>query len=184
MTRRSTIPRFRGRVLDLLLEANENQVWLAGRLRMRPSSLHRILGGERSLSTTMGHVPRMAQALGVDVQQLLFDTELAAPPPGNAEPAYVQRNRAAMLAASLAILAGLRAGRYRDPAHPDDRFAWVLPMGRRSGRVSYRRDGAEPPVEVIPIIVRDWDGHDARDADSRLARFVSGTTGVGWVRGL
>lgn len=173
----TTIPKFRARVRDLLLAQGRNQSWLAQRLGLGPASVSRLLGGERSLSRTTERVHEIARALGVPADVLVEDTELSLLRPEEETPSarvYRQRNRLAMLAARLGALSGLRAGRYRDPEATEERFAWVVQVDLPDGAVSFHVDANDGLLESIPVVARDWDGHDAAEAQRRLESCVRG----------
>lgn len=93
---------------------------------------------------------------------------------GEAEKAYRERNRLMVLAAVLALNAGHRAGRYRDPEAPDERFAWVVHIELEGQQLTAHIDAWDLASgwRLLPEIERNWDGHDAEEAFARVSRFV------------
>lgn len=88
--------------------------------------------------------------------------------------AYAARNRLMVLAATLALYIGLRAGRYRDPEESEERFAWVVQIDLPTGQVTMHIDAEDTASQwqLLPEISRTWDGHVAQDAFAAIARFV------------
>lgn len=92
------------------------------------------------------------------------------------EKAYRERNRLMVLAAALAMDVGHRAGRYRDPEATEERFAWVVQIELQKGEqvtMHVDADDVGSGFELLPVIERDWDGHDAGEAFARVAEFVA-----------
>lgn len=93
------------------------------------------------------------------------------------EKAYSERNRLMVLAAVLALNAGHRVGRYRDPDATEERFAWIVQIELGVGKgqqVTVHIDAHDIASgwRLLPEIERDWDGHDADEAFARVGEFV------------
>ena len=85
------------------------------------------------------------------------------------EEAYYDRNQAAMLAAKLATLWGIKVGWRLDPSEPE----WpVLSIELPTGQVSWHIPEAEAANLQLPNQT-EWDGHTVEEKRKRIEDFIS-----------
>jgi hypothetical protein len=92
------------------------------------------------------------------------------------ERGYQERNRVAILAASLAQHLGMRTGVYVDPDEKDPRFRRVLQIDLPTGQVTFHLDEQDTEWVVFGPhwhMVRDYDGHDNETKWARVADFIA-----------
>ena len=83
--------------------------------------------------------------------------------------AYYDRNQAAMLAAKLATLWGIKVGWRMDPEEP----GWpVLFIELPTGQVSWHIPEAEAVNLMLPY-QQEWDGHTTEEKRERIGDFIS-----------
>lgn len=88
--------------------------------------------------------------------------------------AYQERNRLVCLVARLALLAGWRAGTWRDP-DGEPGFALVVGVELPTGQVSFHMDERDPvaPWMALPTFPGSYDGHTDVEKWDRLLRAVA-----------
>lgn len=136
---------------------------LLGRLKDTATNIHSR--GPMIAAAMLNEAAEVVDALQLEVERLGRETEKA----------YRERNRLMVLAAVLALEVGQRAGRYRDPAATDERFAWIVQIEFGMGQqITIHVDAHDLASgwRLLPEIQRDWDGHDAEEAFARVSRVV------------
>ncbi|MFY0540012.1 hypothetical protein [Nannocystis pusilla] len=86
--------------------------------------------------------------------------------------AYSSRNLLALTLCRLSLHHGFKAGLYEDP----EARGWpVVSVALPQGEVTWHIPASEAP-SCLPLIARDWDGHDEAERDRRLMMFVENDT--------